>query len=52
MMWQECKQVYHEGFQGYRDSVFNWIDFLLLQCYIASFALRYVTVHKVKPSPY
>ncbi len=48
MVWQECKQLYNEGRKGYMDSAFNWIDFSFLTCYMASFALRYISHSQVR----
>ncbi len=47
LLWQECKQLYNEGVEGYMSSLFNFIDFTSLQLYIASFTLRYMSFYKV-----
>ncbi len=48
MLWQECKQLYNEGWKGYMDSANNWFDFGLLSCYLASFALRFYAMTQVR----
>jgi transient-receptor-potential calcium channel protein len=46
MLWQECKQLYNDGVEGYFGSLFNFIDFASLKLYIASFSLRFVSFYK------
>ena len=47
LLWQELKQLYQEGAMGHFSSVYNHMDFFMLNFYIASFTLRFVTYLKV-----
>ncbi|CAH1779725.1 unnamed protein product [Owenia fusiformis] len=47
LVWQECKQLYGEGLEGFVDSWFNLMDFSMLTGYLASFVLRFLVRIKV-----
>ncbi|XP_076470578.1 short transient receptor potential channel 7-like isoform X3 [Babylonia areolata] len=47
MIWQEVKQLYGEGIMNYFDSLYNYLDTVVLTFYVISFTLRYVVIAKV-----
>ncbi|XP_064608787.1 short transient receptor potential channel 7-like [Liolophura sinensis] len=50
LLWIECKQVYNSGARGYVMDNYNFMDFIVLSMYLASYVLRFFTDHKVSES--
>ena len=50
LLWQEMKQLYHDGLIAHFSSVYNHMDFCMLKFYIASLTLRFTTYLKVSLS--
>lgn len=48
LLWTECKQMYSSGIRVYLLDNYNWIDFLFLSLYLASYALRFLVDHWIK----
>ncbi|UYV72630.1 trp-1 [Cordylochernes scorpioides] len=42
MVWSECKQLWEEGFKAYLRQWWNWLDFIMLSLYLATFSLKAV----------
>lgn len=40
MVWGECKEIWSEGIDDYVRQYWNWLDFLMLTSFIASFSLK------------
>jgi len=47
MLWTECKQMYMSGLRVYLLDSYNWIDFIVLSLYLASYVLRLLVNHSV-----
>ena len=47
MLWTECKQMYMSGLRVYLRDSYNWIDFIVLSLYLASYVLRLLVSHRV-----
>ena len=47
MLWTECKQMYMSGLRVYLLDSYNWIDFIVLSLYLASYVLRFFVEHRV-----
>ena len=47
MLWTECKQMYMAGLRVYLLDSYNWIDFIVLSLYLASYVLRFLVNHRV-----
>ena len=47
MLWTECKQMYMSGLRVYLLDSYNWIDFIVLSLYLASYVLRFLVSHRV-----
>lgn len=47
MLWTECKQMYMSGLRVYLLDSYNWIDFIVLSLYLASYVLRFLVEHRV-----
>ncbi|XP_060073297.1 transient-receptor-potential-like protein [Ylistrum balloti] len=41
-VWQEVKQLWEEGLKAYIRQWWNWLDFIMLSLYLATFSLRLV----------
>ena len=50
LLWQEMKQLYHDGLIAHFSSVYNHMDFCMLKFYLASLTLRFTTYLKVSIS--
>jgi len=48
MLWTECKQMYMAGLRVYLLDSYNWIDFIVLSLYLASYVLRFLVNHRVR----
>jgi len=48
MLWTECKQMYRSGLRVYLLDSYNWIDFIVLSLYLASYVLRFLVNHRVR----
>ncbi|XP_035826877.1 transient-receptor-potential-like protein, partial [Aplysia californica] len=46
-VWAECKQLWDEGLKAYIRQWWNWLDFLMLSLYLATFSLRVVAYFQV-----
>jgi hypothetical protein len=46
-VWAECKQLWDEGLKAYIRQWWNWLDFMMLSLYLATFALRIVAYVQV-----
>ena len=44
----ECKQMYNSGLRVYLLDNYNWIDFVVLSLYLASYVLRFLVDHWIK----
>ena len=52
-IWAEMKQLWEEGLQAYVREWWNWLDFIMLSLYIATFSLRLVACyHSYYPEQY
>jgi len=47
MLWTECKQMYMSGLRVYLLDSYNWIDFIVLSLYLASYVLRFLVNQRV-----
>ncbi len=47
LIWIECKQIYSAGAQEHFMQYYNYMDFVLLALYLASYALRFVALLRV-----
>jgi len=48
LLWMECKQMYNSGLRVYLLDNYNWIDFIVLSLYLASYVLRFLVDHWIK----
>ncbi|KRZ80906.1 Transient-receptor-potential-like protein [Trichinella papuae] len=48
MTWSEVKQLWDEGYKKYIHQWWNWLDFIMLSLYLATFALRTVAYYMVR----
>ena len=52
-IWAEMKQLWEEGLQAYMREWWNWLDFIMLSLYLATFSLRLVACyHSYYPEQY
>ncbi|XP_061164348.1 transient-receptor-potential-like protein [Saccostrea echinata] len=51
-VWAECKQLWEEGLKAYTRQWWNWLDFLMLSLYIATFSLRLVAYVQIESGKY
>ncbi|CAG5124506.1 unnamed protein product, partial [Candidula unifasciata] len=51
-VWAECKQLWEEGVKAYIRQWWNWLDFLMLSLYLATFALRMVAYFQIESGRY
>ena len=47
MLWTECKQMYMSGLRVYLLDSYNFIDFIVLSLYLASYVLRFLVNQRV-----
>ncbi|BFZ24110.1 hypothetical protein BsWGS_27149 [Bradybaena similaris] len=51
-VWAECKQLWDEGLKAYIRQWWNWLDFIMLSLYLATFALRIVAYVQIESGRY
>ncbi|KAK3599507.1 hypothetical protein CHS0354_006636 [Potamilus streckersoni] len=51
-IWAECKQLWDEGLKAYIRQWWNWLDFIMLSLYLATFALRFVAYFQIEYGMY
>ena len=51
MIWGECKQLWEEGLKAYIRQWWNWLDFIMLTLYLATFSLRLTALYMVAHYP-
>ena len=51
-VWAECKQLWEEGIRAYVRQWWNWLDFMMLSLYLATFALRVVAFFQIESGKY
>lgn len=51
-MWGECKQLWDEGLKAYIRQWWNWLDFIMLSLYLATFSLRTVAYFLINSGNY
>ncbi|XP_059140364.1 transient-receptor-potential-like protein [Physella acuta] len=51
-VWAECKQLWDEGLKAYIRQWWNWLDFIMLSLYLATFALRVVAYFQIESGRY
>lgn len=51
-IWAECKQLWEEGLKAYVRQWWNWLDFIMLSLYLATFSLRIVAYIQVESGKY
>ncbi|KAK3099622.1 hypothetical protein FSP39_007126 [Pinctada imbricata] len=51
-VWAECKQLWEEGLKAYIRQWWNWLDFIMLSLYLATFSLRFVAYLQVESGRY
>ncbi|XP_033743290.1 transient-receptor-potential-like protein [Pecten maximus] len=51
-VWQEVKQLWDEGLKAYIRQWWNWLDFIMLSLYLATFSLRLVAYILIKSDRY
>ncbi|XP_070196707.1 transient-receptor-potential-like protein [Littorina saxatilis] len=51
-VWAECKQLWEEGLRAYVRQWWNWLDFIMLSLYLATFALRIVGFFQIESGVY
>ncbi|XP_069130241.1 transient-receptor-potential-like protein isoform X2 [Argopecten irradians] len=51
-VWQEVKQLWEEGLKAYIRQWWNWLDFIMLSLYLATFSLRLVAYILIKSDNY
>ncbi|BFZ14644.1 hypothetical protein BsWGS_17682 [Bradybaena similaris] len=51
-VWAECKQLWEEGVKAYIRQWWNWLDFIMLSLYLATFALRIVAYFQIESGKY
>ncbi|XP_055894639.1 transient-receptor-potential-like protein isoform X3 [Biomphalaria glabrata] len=51
-VWAECKQLWDEGLKAYIRQWWNWLDFIMLSLYLATFALRLVAYIQIESGKY
>ena len=52
MIWGECKQLWEEGLKAYIRQWWNWLDFIMLTLYLATYSLRLTAVYLLPASVY
>ncbi len=52
MIWGECKQLWEEGLKAYIRQWWNWLDFIMLTLYLATFSLRLSAVYLLSDTEY
>lgn len=48
LLWMECKQIYNSGVRVYVLDNYNFVDFMVLSLYLASYVLRFLVDHWIK----
>ncbi|CAG5129597.1 unnamed protein product, partial [Candidula unifasciata] len=51
-VWAECKQLWDEGLKAYIRQWWNWLDFIMLSLYLATFSLRIVAYIQIESGRY
>ncbi|KAJ8297880.1 hypothetical protein KUTeg_024411 [Tegillarca granosa] len=51
-VWSECKQLWDEGLKAYIRQWWNWLDFIMLSLYLATFSLRFVGYIQIESGKY
>ncbi|ESO93675.1 hypothetical protein LOTGIDRAFT_177244 [Lottia gigantea] len=51
-IWAECKQLWEEGLRAYIRQWWNWLDFIMLSLYLATFSLRFVAYIQIESGNY
>ncbi|XP_050416654.1 transient-receptor-potential-like protein [Patella vulgata] len=51
-IWGECKQLWEEGLRAYIRQWWNWLDFIMLSLYLATFSLRFVAYLQIESGLY
>ncbi|KAK7474523.1 hypothetical protein BaRGS_00034217, partial [Batillaria attramentaria] len=51
-VWSECKQLWEEGMKAYIRQWWNWMDFIMLTLYLATFSLRIVSYVQIESGRY
>ena len=51
-IWAECKQLWEEGLKAYVRQWWNFLDFMMLSLYLATFALRFVAYLQIESGKY
>ncbi|CAL1526849.1 unnamed protein product, partial [Lymnaea stagnalis] len=51
-VWAECKQLWDEGLKAYISQWWNWLDFIMLSLYLATFSLRIVAYFQIESGRY
>ncbi|XP_023225280.1 transient-receptor-potential-like protein [Centruroides sculpturatus] len=52
MVWAECKQLWEEGLKAYVRQWWNWLDFIMLSLYLATFSLKAVAFFQIHSEKY
>ncbi|XP_054722030.1 transient-receptor-potential-like protein [Uloborus diversus] len=52
MVWAECKQLWEEGLKAYVRQWWNWLDFIMLSFYLATFSLKAVAFFQIHSDLY
>ncbi|XP_042898061.1 transient-receptor-potential-like protein isoform X2 [Parasteatoda tepidariorum] len=52
MVWAECKQLWEEGLKAYVRQWWNWLDFIMLSFYLATFSLKAVAFFQIHSDYY
>ncbi|XP_013791075.2 transient-receptor-potential-like protein [Limulus polyphemus] len=52
MVWSECKQLWEEGIKAYVRQWWNWLDFIMLSLYLATFSLKAVAFFQIQSDRY
>ncbi|XP_076359761.1 transient-receptor-potential-like protein isoform X1 [Tachypleus tridentatus] len=52
MVWAECKQLWEEGIKAYVRQWWNWLDFIMLSLYLATFSLKAVAFFQIQSDHY
>ncbi|GFY68116.1 transient-receptor-potential-like protein [Trichonephila inaurata madagascariensis] len=52
MVWAECKQLWEEGLKAYVRQWWNWLDFIMLSFYLATFSLKAVAFFQIHSDMY
>ncbi|XP_023238515.1 transient-receptor-potential-like protein isoform X1 [Centruroides sculpturatus] len=52
MVWAECKQLWEEGLKAYVRQWWNWLDFIMLSLYLATFSLKAVAYFQIQSEKY